>query len=358
MSYPLLRIHLDAIRQNGKEIIRRCKENGIDAWAVSKGISAFKEIAQAYKEAGFKVICDSRLLNIHGMQHSVEGLQYALIRIPMRSEIKEAIETSDYTLVSDLGTIKNMSDLCHKLGKKHKIILMFDMGDLREGFLHSDVDDIAKCVVNLHGELEVAGIGVNFSCASGVLPMPENIDEFIQIHKELKEKTGLELPIVSGGSSCSYVQLCRGELNHSVNSLRIGEALLLGRDMAFDVDIPGLNQSTMEIEAELVELREKPSKPHGKIGHDAFGHVPSFEDKGLRLRGILSIGKQDVQIEGLTPLQDGVTIVTASSDHMIVDLTDCPDKYKVGDILTFLPNYVAMLAASTSPYVTKVFENN
>ncbi|MEG1641804.1 MAG: alanine racemase [Synergistaceae bacterium] len=358
MTYPLLRVHLNRIKENGQRIIKKCNENGIDAWAVSKGISAFNEIARTYKEAGFRTICDSRLLNIHSMQKGVEKLQYALIRVPMRSELVEAISTCEYSLVSDIGTIIKMSELCDTLHIEHKIIIMFDMGDLREGFLYSDIDEIAECITELSSKLQVVGVGANFSCASGVLPMPENIQNLVNARDTLKEKTGLELSLISGGGSCSYVQLCKGELNKAVNSLRIGEALLLGRDMAFAVDIDGLHQNTMEIEAELAEIRVKPTMPKGKIGHDAFGNIPVFKDRGDRKKGILCIGKQDVRIEGLTPLQEGVKIITSSSDHMIVDLEDCPKEYKVGDILTFLPNYTAMLAASTSPYVTKIFEEN
>ena len=67
----------------------------------------------------------------------------------------------------------------------------------------------------------------------------------------------------------------------------MGECLLLGRDMAFDVDIEGLSQDTMRLEAELVEVRAKRTLPVGEIGHDAFGNVPVFVDHGTRRQGIL-----------------------------------------------------------------------
>ena len=131
----------------------------------------------------------------------------------------------------------------------------------------------------------------------------------------------------------------RGHLPKEINNLRLGECLLLGRDMAFDVDIEGL--STL---------------PVGEIGHDAFGNVPVFVDHGTRRQGILAVGKQDVNVAGLTPLDEGVKIKTASSDHLLVDIEARPD-LKVGDVLSFRPDYTAMLSASTSEYVTKVFEN-
>ena len=107
----------------------------------------------------------------------------------------------------------------------------------------------------------------------------------------------------------------RGHLPKEINNLRLGECLLLGRDMAFDVDIEGLSQDTMRLEAELVEVRAKRTLPVGEIGHDAFGNVPVFVDHGTRRQGILAVGKQDVNVAGLTPLDEGVKIKTASSDH-------------------------------------------
>ena len=82
--------------------------------------------------------------------------------------------------------------------------------------------------------------------------------------------------------------------------------------MAFDVDIEGLSQDTMRLEAELVEVRAKRTLPVGEIGHDAFGNVPVFVDHGTRRQGILAVGKQDVNVAGLTPLDEGVKIKTAS----------------------------------------------
>ena len=142
----------------------------------------------------------------------------------------------------------------------------------------------------------------------------------------------------------------RGHLPKEINNLRLGECLLLGRDMAFDVDIEGLSQDTMRLEAELVEVRAKRTLPVG------FGNVPVFVDHGTRRQGILAVGKQDVNVAGLTPLDEGVKIRTASSDHQLVDNEARPD-LKVGDVLSFRPDYTAMLSASTSEYVTKVFEN-
>ena len=65
------------------------------------------------------------------------------------------------------------------------------------------------------------------------------------------------------------------------------------------------------------------------------------------IRGILAIGRQDVNPDGLTPLDPDVEIIGASSDHLIVNLTNCK-KYKVGDTLRFIPDYGALLKLTES----------
>ena len=53
------------------------------------------------------------------------------------------------------------------------------------------------------------------------------------------------------------------------------------------------------LEAELVEIQTKPSKPIGTTGRNAFGEEVFIEDKGIMRRGILGIGRQDTNSDGL-----------------------------------------------------------
>ena len=70
-------------------------------------------------------------------------------------------------------------------------------------------------------------------------------------------------------------------------------------------------------------------------------------------RGILAVGRQDTDEARLTPLDPGVRVLGASSDHLLVDLTRA-GQYTVGDTLGFTPGYGALLRAYTSPYVRRV----
>ena len=109
------------------------------------------------------------------------------------------------------------------------------------------------------------------------------------------------------------------------------------------------------MKGEIIEIKEKNSVPNGNIGYDAFGRIPKFEDKGIIKRAIIALGRQDVAPEDLIPLDEGIEILGASSDHMLLELTPRAEDYKIGDIVSFSLNYVALLNVMNSPYVHKEY---
>jgi predicted amino acid racemase len=204
--------------------------------------------------------------------------------------------------------------------------------------------------------LELWGIGTNLTCFGGILADEENLGCLTDIAAALRRSLDTPLPIVSGGNSSSIGLLLDGRMPKGVNHLRLGEAVLLGNDTAKCAPLPGLYTDVFCLSAELVEVKTKPSRPIGTAGANAFGEPVHFEDEGEQLRGILAIGRQDTNAEGLKPLDAGVRILGASSDHLIVDLTQAKTEYRVGDILSFLPDYGALLKAYTSAYVIKAYQ--
>ena len=78
-----------------------------------------------------------------------------------------------------------------------------------------------------------------------------------------------------------------------------------------------------------------------------------FEDKGMRKKVILGIGRQDVKTDNIFPVDKNVTVLGASSDHTILDVSDSKEKYQVGDIVSLSMNYASVLQAMTSPYIEK-----
>ena len=232
---------------------------------------------------------------------------------------------------------------------------MIDLGDLREGIFFENSEGIlaaAEAVVKERA-LELYGVGTNLTCFGGIVPSPKNLGVLVDIAEDLRRRFTLPLPFVSGGNSSSLPLLLSGRLPDGVTNLRIGESILLGTDTAHGGPLQGLRQDVFTLEAKLVEVQQKPSQPVGESSLNAFGEKVTFEDRGEMTRGILSIGRQDVDIEGLRPLDEGVAILGGSSDHLLVDLSRCPQK-RVGDVLSFAPSYGALLRLYTSLFVQKV----
>jgi len=138
-----------------------------------------------------------------------------------------------------------------------------------------------------------------------------------------------------------------------INNLRLGESVVLGRETAYGRDIPGMFRDVFTLKGEIIEIKNKPSMPIGNIGMDAFGEIPTFEDRGIIKRAIISMGRQDIKIDGITPRDKGISILGGSSDHLLLDVTASKEEYKVGDIVPFDVDYGALLSAMTSAYINK-----
>ena len=349
MAYPELRVYRERMRSNVAEVVRRCAAAGVRVWGVTKGLCGHPEVGRLFLEEGCAGLGDSRVRNLRRLREAGVTGPLHLIRIPMEQELEELVEVADGALVSMGETLEALEDLCARKGKPFRVVVMVDLGDLREGFLPEEMEALGRRCASLRA-VTVEGVGTNLGCFGGVLATPENQAELLEAADRFRTASGQPAPLVSGGGTLTLKLLEEGRLPAGVNHLRLGEAFLLGTDCTGMRDIPYLAQDTMELRAQVVELRRKPSQPRGLIGADAFGQIPSFEDRGNRLRAILALGKQDVRFEGLTPLDEGVQVLGGSSDHLICDVEEAPS-VRLGGVLRFRPNYGAMLAAATSPYV-------
>ncbi len=125
----------------------------------------------------------------------------------------------------------------------------------------------------------------------------------------------------------------------------------MGREPLHRRPIDGLHTDAVTLVAEVIESKVKPSKAWGEIQQTAFGAVEARPDHGDSVRAILAVGVQDVDAGGLVP-PDGLTVLGASSDHLVVDAGVCA--VPVGSEVRFGVDYSALLRAMTSPFVSKV----
>ncbi len=347
--YPNLKINLNKIYDNTVQTVQRAGKHGIDITAVTKCVAGNPGVADAFISAGVRALGDSRIRNLKDLAGF--DCEKWLIRIPNLSEIEDIVQYATLSLNSELSVLKALDQEAARQNKIHDVVLMIDIGDLREGWF--DLDgfwrDFDAAVSLKH--IRIRGIGTNTNCAGAVIPEPQSYSSMQKIRDRIRSDYNLDCDTVSGGNSGSWYMVENDTIPEVVTNLRLGEVILFGSETSYGRQPSYLHSDAFTLEAEIVELKEKPSMPIGLKGKDAFGKEPVFTDLGRRRRAICAIGKQDVTPEDIFPLDSDTQIVTASSDHLIVDVTDSAAAYKVGDIMRFRCNYVSALRASTSLYI-------
>ena len=352
--FPRILIDLNKLKDNLGFLIDLCHSQGIKTAIVTKVFCADGRIVDLINSSDADMIADSRTQNLCSMTTQKPRL---LLRIGMQSESEKIIECSEISNQSEIETILMLDKAAEKLGKLHKVILMIDMGDLREGIFNTDREKILRTAQAIHSakHLELYGVGVNLTCYGGILPDENNLGGLVKIAEWLRSELNEEIPIISGGNSSTMGLLLDHSVPKGINHLRLGESFVLGNDTAIGKPVKGLHTDCFVLEGEIVELQSKPSKPIGRSGPNAFGEYLDYPDRGIMKRAIVAIGRQDVSVDGLTPVDPDVEILGASSDHLLINLTGCDKDYKVGDIIRFIPDYGALLPLFTSKYVDRAY---
>lgn len=349
---PRLEIDLNKIRHNSALLTEKLGARGVSIIGVTKVALGDPSVARAMLAGGIRALGDSRINNIRRMRHAGINAEFTLLRSPQLSRVDEVVKYADISLNSELEVISQLSEAAQRQRCTHRILLMVELGDLREGIPLAELDQVVEQCLALPNII-IEGIGTNLTCLSGVKPDSLNMGRLSQAAKRIRGKYGLALPRVSGGNSSSLSWLCNSDQTGAINNLRLGEAILLGCDPLNRQALPGMYQNAVTLVAEVIEAKIKPSVPEGQLVQNAFGEFPEFIERGDIQRSILDLGQQDIQLEGITPELTDLEILGASSDHLVVDSSYHPQH--VGDQLRFRLSYSALLAAMTSPFVEKIF---
>jgi len=359
LGYPRVEINLEKLKHNVMKVNEKCVDNGITMTGVIKGANGLPLIAKQYIEGGVKIIGTSRLDQVFNCKKFGIETTYMLIRIPMISEVKDVVELTDISLNSEVEIIKALNMEARRQDKKHKVILMTDLGDLREGYW--DKEELIKTAEWIENDLHnirLVGVGTNVGCYGSILPTNNKLNELVELAEAIEEKIGRELEFVSGGATSSLMRLWDGDMPKRINHLRLGEGVLLARDLdvVYNYDMSNLNNDVFKIKAEVIEVKRKPSHPVGEVGVDCFGHRPEYIDRGMRDRMLLGIGRVDYgDPDELISKDKGIEILGASSDHTIVDIEDAERKYKIGDILEFEVCYATLVYITSSNNVKIIY---
>ena len=338
--YPALECQLDILRENVKHITSRCHAKGVTVAGVMKGVNGHMPLTRQFVEGDCDQIASSRLEQLYDVKEAGITNPTLLLRIPMLCEVPNVVQVCDITLIREIATMDALNAECLAQGKKIKVIVMVDCGDLREGYWDRE-ELVAACAHIEHdlAGLELAGVGTNLGCYGSIQPTVEKMEELIEAAEMVEAKIGRKLEWISGGATSSFIMVNDGTMPARINHLRIGENILLARDLQTDwgIDTMGyLRMDAFTLKAQVIEVKDKPSHPVGKIFMDAFGNFPTYTDRGIRRRALLGMGKLDLgNIEKLLPKEAGIEVLGGSSDHTILDIEDYKGDLKVGDVVEF-----------------------
>ena len=359
-KYPQLEFDLEKLRGNARAVISRCHGQGIRVCGVVKGADGLPEVARTLRQCGADELGTSRLEQVAKCRAAGVDGPWLLIRIPALTELSAVVSLCETSLQSEWTTLAALERECARQSKTHRVIVMADLGDLREGFW--DKDELVDVCVRVERELphvHLAGIGVNLTCYGSTKPTPEKMNELLALRRRVEDGIGRRLEVTSGGATSSFTLVHWGTMPVGIDHLRIGEAILLGKDLQVDWgirDMDYLQMDALTLRAEVIEVKDKPTHPVGPIVVDCFCNRPTYEDRGIRRRAIAGIGRADVgDVMMLRPRTPGMTVVGGSSDHCILDVEDCHPCPRVGDVVDFDVIYLTMLYASAREDVPVVF---
>ncbi|MGD8590280.1 MAG: alanine/ornithine racemase family PLP-dependent enzyme [Chromatiales bacterium] len=352
MTTPYLTIDLAKIEHNARTVVELCRDRGIAVTGVTKLTCGHPEVARAMLRGGVTGLADSRLENIRRMRDAGIQSTFMLLRLPPLSDVESVAAAVDLSLNSEVSVLQALSDAARRQGRRHQVILMVDLGDLREGVWPDRLLPLLRQVKPLPG-IRIVGLGANLACFAGVIPTRAMMRRLVALAEEVELQLECKLQWLSAINSSGLELIASGQMPERINHARIGEAILLGRETIHRRPWPETCQDAFCLHAEVLELQRKPSVPMGARSEDAFGHRPRFEARGEILRALLNIGREDVELEGLEPLDRRLRPLGASSGYLVLDATAAADEIRVGDDLAFSLNYGALLRAMTSEYVNK-----
>ena len=358
-KYPALLHDRAKLVSNVKKLSDKCGEQGIHIAGIIKATNGTVAAAEDFVAGGAKLIGSSRLEQLKRAKDAGIRVPLLLIRVPMLSEIDEMVEIADISLNSEPLVLEAINKAALDKGITHKVILMADLGDLREGFFN--LDELVETAVKVENEMQglvLAGIGTNLGCYGSVIPTEDKMVALAKLAERVEAEIGRELEYVSGGATTSLLGVYHGYMPDKINMLRLGAGPLIGplEDVRLCYNLEAMDEleCPFVLKAEVIELKVKASYPQGELGVDAAGKKREYVDRGMRMRALLAIGRADYgDIDDLVPEMEGTSVIGASGDHTIVDVEDVKDTVKIGDIMTFRLKYSALLNLAESENVKK-----
>ncbi|MHB1277608.1 MAG: alanine racemase [Bacteroidia bacterium] len=350
-----LTLYRDALHHNYRFLSRLFGENNIQWGVVSKILCGNRIFLKELLDLGITEVHDSRVSNLKTIRRMNPKVRTTYIKPPAKRSISGIIRYADVSMNTELSTLKLLSEEAIRQEKKHKVIIMVEMGDLREGVMGDELVHFYEEAFELPG-IEIIGLGTNLNCLHGVMPSADKLIQ-LSLYKQIIElKFKRSIPWISGGTSVTIPLLVNKQLPKEVNHFRVGETLYFGLDLVSGETIPGMRSEVFELFTEIIEITEKPMLPSGELAANPQGITMAI-DTGLygktAIRAIVDIGLLDIDPKYLIYDEEDFQIVGSSSDMLILNLGENKRNKKVGDLIRFRLKYMGALAVLNSFYIEK-----
>jgi predicted amino acid racemase len=347
------------LRANFEYLDKLFKKKEIQWAVVSKLLCGQKDYLQELLKLNIHQVCDSRISNLKLIKSLNPDIETIYIKPPAKGSVRNLVQYSDISMNTEIETIKMISEEAKRQNKIHKIIIMIELGELREGVMRELVIDFYDQVFHLDN-IEVVGVGANLSCLYGILPNQDKLIQLCLYQQLIEAKFNKHIQYISGGSSVTIPLLFKKVLPKGINHFRVGETLFCGTDVYNNTTLKRMKTDVFVLYAEIIELTEKPQAPTGEISTNLEGDTLTFDESlqgQTSYRALVDVGLLDVDRRHLRPSDPQIFIVGGSSDMLVIDLSDNPKKYKVGHFIEFKLDYMGILRLLNSKYIEKRINN-
>lgn len=347
------------LKSNFNYLNKLFKKNNIEWSIVAKVLSGNKTYLSELLKFNISQICDSRVSNLKAIKALNPNIETVYIKPPAKRSISGVVKYSDISLNTEIETIKMLSKEAKKQNKIHKIIIMIELGELREGVLRDDFMKFYENVFKLEN-INVVGIGTNLTCLYGVLPNHDKLIQLSLYEQLIEAKFNKQIPYVSGGSSVTIPLIFQNLLPKGINHFRVGETLFLGTDVYNNTKFDKMHGDVFKLYTEIIELTEKRVVPIGEMGTNVEGESYEFDEGQIgetSNRAIIDLGLLDAELDHLEIVDKKLQFAGASSDMIVIDLGENEKGYKVGDLIEMKLDYMGLLRIMNSRYIEKKVKN-
>jgi predicted amino acid racemase len=359
-------IHTENIKNNIRTLSEYFKSKDVEWSLITKVFSGDKDFLKHVLTddviENINSVGDSRLTSLKNLREVNPEMRTIYIKPPAIVYADDVVKYADISLNSSLDTILALNDAAERQGKIHQVIIMIELGELREGVNREDIMHFYERIFNLP-HIEVIGIGSNLGCMYGVEPTYDKLMQ-LSLYKELiSERFEKNLRLISGGTSITLPMLESGIIPKDINHFRIGEAAFFGVSPLNNEPFLSLSTKTFEFEANILELERKQVVPEGVIGDANIGHTAAFDEDqtgSFTHKAILDFGLLDVDHANLTTNDPNLSFVGITSDMMVVDIGENKtesgeQRYETSQPIHFTPNYMGVARLLSSKFIDKRF---